>query len=160
MAAIFFTSSAGNNTIFRSGFAVNNSVYIPFLQNLIGSESQLIVTEVTMQHRDTLQFFNTFDDFVNYYYFGKGLGSMAISGMVFSDCLGQFGGLYDLQNTLAYIRGSTQNISFGNVAFQAVMNAFTLRASADMSALHSIDFNIQMDVIDSSMPPAQFTSAC
>ena len=165
MAAVLFTATPNSSTLFRSGLAVNNSVYIPFLSNMIaGSDAfgnnLLIVTEVNMQHRDTIQYFLTFDDFISYYYFGKGLGTMSISGMVFSDCLGQFGSLSTLNNQLAGIRGTEQRIVFGNTVFVGVMSAFTLRASSEMSSIHSVDFNIQMDIIDSSMPPATFSPSC
>jgi len=160
MAAIYFKPTASNRTIFKSGFAANNSVYIPFLQNMIGSQGSLVVSEVTMQHHDTVQYFLTFDDFITYYYFGKGLGALSISGMIFSDCDGQFNSLNTLINQLSSIRGSVQAISFGNVAFNCVLNSFTIKASADPQSLHAIDFMVQMEIINSSMPPAVFTSSC
>ena len=160
MAAIYFQPNPNASTIFRSGFAINNSVHIPFLSTFIGQQGSMIVTEVTIQHRDTIQYFLTFDDFITYYYFGKGLGNLSISGMIFSDCVGNFSSLNNLLNQLSSIRGTTQTISFGNVAFDGVMSAFTIKASSETSTIHALDFMIQLDVINSSMAPAVFTSAC
>lgn len=169
MAAIFLTLNPTNHTLFKSGMAINNSVQIPFLSSLIGQTNQvsqnaqtgiLIVTEVQVQNRDTVQYFLTFDDVISYFYFGKGLGTLSISGMVFSDCNNYFGGLSSLTNQIGRIRGTTQAISFGNVVFSAVLSAFTLRSSSDVGSLNYIEFNLQMDIIDHSLPPAHFTSAC
>lgn len=160
MAAIFYTYATNNQTIFKSGMSVNNSVFIPFLNGLIGANGMLIVTEVTVQNRDTVQYFLTFDDLITYFYFGKGLGSMTISGMAFSDCNNYFGSLPTLTNAIGKIRGTTQYISFGNVTFSAVLSSFTLRSSSEPNAVNYIDFNLQFDVIDHSLPPAQFTTNC
>ena len=160
MAAIYFIPSVGPNTIYANSFAVNNSVYIPFLQDFIGSQGSLIVTEVTVQHHDTIQYFLTFDDFISYYYFGKGLGHIAINGMIFSDCIGNFKSLTTLLNRLSSIRGTIQQISFGNVVFAGVMSSFTVRASSDVASIHALEFMLQIDVIASSMPPAIFAPTC
>lgn len=160
MAAIYFKPTPTARTVFKSGFAVNNSIYIPFLSNLVGPGGSLIVTEVTLQHNDSVQYFLTFDDFINYYYFGKALGSISITGMLFSDCSGDFRSLNTLMARLASIRGTTQKISFGNTTFTGVMSTFTLKASSDASSIQALDFMVQLSVIDNSMPPAQFTSAC
>ena len=75
MAAIFYTSPINNQTIFKNGMSINNSLSLPFMNNILGGSGMLIITEVTMQHRETVQYFLTFDDFISYYYFGRGLGS-------------------------------------------------------------------------------------
>ena len=160
MAAIFYTSPINNQTIFKNGMSINNSLSLPFMNNILGAAGMLIITEVTMQHRETVQYFLTFDDFISYYYFGRGLGSLQISGMIFSDPTGYFGGLTQFTNMIGNIRGRSQNISFGNIVLTVVLNSFTLRASSDINMVNFIDFNLQMDIVGNSMTPPTFTSNC
>lgn len=157
MAAIFYRPSITDNTLFKSGMQVNLAVRIPFLDGVVGGRGFSVVNEVTIQNRDTIQYFLTFDDLISYFYFGKGLGSISISGTMFSDCSGDFPGIGLFNNKIASVRGTTQNVSFGNAVFAGVVSSFTVRASGEENL---VDFNIQMDVIDHSLRPPRFSPAC
>ena len=160
MAAIFYapTTSGSGTTLFRTGLQVNTAVHVPFLNSIIGTSGFAIVTEVTIQNRDTIQYFLTFDDLISYFYFGKGLGSISINGLMFSDCNGYFKGINMFNSMISNIRGTTQNISFGNAVFSGVISNFTVRVSAEEA--NSVEFNLQLDVIDHTLTPPRFTSAC
>ena len=159
MAAYFYQPIRGN-PIFKNGFHVNTAINIPFLYDSVGPNGCSIVTEVTIQNRDTIQYFLTFDDFISYFYFGKGLGTISISGVMFSDRRGYFRGANLFNNIMAGIRGTKQLISFGNAVFVAVVSNFTIRAGADDAQSNTVDFNITMDVIDHSLVPPRFLPAC
>ena len=168
MAAVLFRPQPGAGTIFRGGFQVNTAIRAPFLNKLTNantvdtsgkvSDSLVVITEVTIQNRDTIQYFLTFDDFISYYYFGKGLGSLSISGMILSDCSGYFSGAGALTSMIARIRGTTQVISFGNASFSAVISSFTIRAGDENPNM--MDFNLQMDIINHSLKPPVFRYSC
>jgi hypothetical protein len=157
MAAIFYRPVNNSTTLFKSGVHVNTAVRVPFLNRLVGGTGFAIVTEVTTQMRDTIQYFLTFDDLISYFYFGKGLGNISISGMLFSDCSGHYPGLNQFTDIIAGVRGTTQNISFGNAVFSGVVSSFTLRAVGEDN---TIEFNIQLDVVDHSLLPPRFTPSC
>ncbi len=159
MAAIFY-SPVNSNPVFKNNIHVNTSISIPFLNKLVGATGFLIINEVAIQNRDTIQYFLTFDDFISYYYFGKGLGSINISGMLFSDCNGRFKGVNSFTGAIADIRGRRQVISFGNVVFTGVLSSFTIRAASEDSLNNVIEFNLQLDIIDHSLTPPRFNSVC
>jgi hypothetical protein len=159
MAAVFYKYAEKDNTIFKGSININENVHVGFLYDLVGPAGVLI-NEVTVQHRDTIQYFLTFDDVINYFYFGKGLGSLNISGCILSDCNGNWPALHKLMNRIGSIRGKTVNVFIGGISFTAVLSSFTLRASADITSLHIVDFNFQLDIIDSSLPSAVIKTRC
>ena len=162
MAAVYFGLPNNNNTSlsingtevsnggysFGSGFPVNTSIRIPFLNDLVSAGGLAIVTEVGMQNKETMQYFLTFDDVINYFHFGKGLGSFSISGLMFSDCSNNFIGVDTFNQTIANLRGSTQVITFGSRHFWCVMSSFTIRASAEEGMQNAMEFNLQMEIVN------------
>jgi hypothetical protein len=177
MAAILYIlPEADSKTLFRSGLTINDSVTIPFLQTLIDDGGIMIITEVTMQNRDTVQYFLTFNDFISYFYFGKGLGSLSINGSILGDCHqrtplkpagsaparpSSFYGVGDLLYILgSQVRGKEQTIQFGGYNFVVVLSSFTLRASSEEFAMNFVDFNLQMEIIRHDLPAPTFESEC
>ena len=160
MAAIFYSPQKGKD-IFKSGFNVNTSISIPFLNKMIGSSGGFsIITDVTIQNRDTIQYFITFDDFISYFYFGKGLGAININGVMFSDCEGYFKGAGMLTNIISKIRGTVQTVSFGNVIFSGVLSSFTIQANSEGAENNVVNFNLTLDIIRHSLPPPKFSPSC
>jgi hypothetical protein len=159
MAAVYYylpTNSLVNRSgtpgaaasLFGKGFPVNTSIRIPFLNNLTSQNGFAIVTEVGMQNKETIQYFLTFDDVISYFHFGKGLGSITISGILFSDCSNNFTGVDIFNQTIANLRGTTQSITFGSRHFWCVLSAFTVRASAEEGMQNTMEFNLQMEIIN------------
>lgn len=157
MAAVFFTPEIGKN-VFQGGLHVNNSVSIPFLRNLIGPGSNMIITDVAVQNSDTIQFFLTFDDFISWFYFGKGLGTLSIRGMLLEDCNGNLPGINSLYQNIGRVRGTEQLISFGNVVFTGVLTTFTTTVSTEIANV--ANFELQLQIVDHSLPAKRFFSAC
>ena len=165
MAALFTIIQNTDSSIFKGGLSINNAVHVPFLESMINNLDMLIVTEVTIQNRDTVQYFLTFNDLITYFYFGKGLGTMTINGSIFSQC-GDWGttnflGVDTLMESIGNnFRGKKVKILFGNTGFWAVLSAFTFRASAEEHSLNTVDFNLQFEIIDHGLGSPTFTSNC
>ena len=183
MAAYFYTNN--NNNIFRVK-PVQPNVHIGFLDDYVnpvagasasnGSiQTQLensgfvVINEVVFQNRDTIQFFLTFDDLVSYFYFGKGLGTMTITGSVMTDCYGDtlgWGTLHDFMQMLGSKRGqrigskTNDYLTMSGVSLEGVLSSFTVRASAELNSLTSVDFTLQLDIIASSFRSPTINSAC
>lgn len=157
MAAIFFTPTDGKN-VFKGGLQVNTSISIPFLRNLIGPASNLIVTDVSVQNSDTVQFFLTFDDFISWFYFGKGLGQLAIRGMILEDCNGNLPGVNTLYQAIGDIRGTEQLVSFGNIVFTGVLTNFTTTVSSDI--VNAANFELSLQIVNHSLPTKRFYTIC
>ena len=87
MPAHFFTYSGGD--LFKtSGGGGAYLVRIPQIDSLIGTNGLAVYTNGTLQLSETLQYFLTFDDVVKYIHFGKGVGSVTVEGIMFSNCFG------------------------------------------------------------------------
>lgn len=157
MAAIFY-NLGDDKVIFKGGFTVNTSVRIPFLNNLIGANALTIITSVSVQNNDTIQFFLTFDDLISYFYFGKGLGNITVSGKIFSSCDGSMPGIDIFYNQVGAFRGRTVAISFGNAVFSGVITSFSTGAQADPD--NTVDFSITLNVINHSLPSPNFQPLC
>ena len=183
MAAYYFTDN-GNN-IFKVVPIVSN-VNLQFLNNFSGGSGTLIVNEVFFQHKDTIQYFLTFDDLITYFYFGKGLGSMTIAGSIIADCNGNWNMLNNFMSYLGSLRGqqigniynntgstlsnllSNQSSNFNNtgslivggVAFIGVLSSFSVKSSAEPNALNVVDFSLNLDIVDSSFVKPVITGAC
>lgn len=148
MAAIFHTNKINDNTIFRDGIKYVSAVSIPFLSNLIGKDaSPIIITSVAVQHRETVQYILTFDDAINYFHFGKGLGSLVIQGVILSNCDGELStGMGNLYKALAQVRGKKVYVSIGDAAFTTVLSDFSTNTVADPVLLS--DFSLNLGIID------------
>lgn len=161
MAAIFYKYRDTGNTIFRASIPVAPNVYISFLDDMVGESGFMIINEVVWQHRDTVQYFLTFDDLISFFYFGKGLGTVNVSGTLFCDCNGNWFNLNQLLARIGGVRGRiVPGLSFANVMFDGVLSSFTVRASADPNNIHAVDFSLQFDIINSSLPQAVIKGAC
>lgn len=174
MAAYFYTFNNGNNNdVFHGNQTVHHGINIPFLETLINKDSMLIVNEVTIQNRDTVQYFLTFNDVVSWFYFGKGLGSLSVSGVVVAGCnngrvtssdglsaADDFPGVQDLYNAIGNIRGKVQTILFGGFAFKCMLSSYTFRANADEATVNMIDFNLQMEIVDHHIPGPSYNPSC
>jgi hypothetical protein len=157
MAAIFYSINQATD-VFRGGFQVNTSVRVPFLSNLVGPNGYAVVNSVSVNSVDTVQYFLTFDDLISYFYFGKGLGAMNISGLIFADCGGFMPGIDIFYSQIARWRGRTVDISFGSAVFRGVISNFTCTANAEPD--NTVEWSVTLNIIDHSLPAANFTPLC
>jgi hypothetical protein len=146
MAALFYNNFTSDNTLFKDGIRYVSAVSLPFMRGLIGnSYAPIIVTSVGVQNRDTIQYFLTFDDVIHYFFFGKGLGNVAIQGVVLSNCDGDVNpGLNNLYNMLRGIRGTEVLISLGYFAFSAILSDFSTNTVADPVLMSEFTLNLNI----------------
>jgi len=166
MASIFYQPIPGND-IYKSGFHYNNSINVSFLNQVITPENFAIVTDIFIQNKDTIQYFLTFDDYISYFHFGRGLGSMTITGLLFSDCKptgnddnGTYTGISAFMTMLSTIRGKVQEISFGNTILKGVVSGHSIHASAEGVGHNAMEFTLQIDITDPGLTTPEITPSC
>lgn len=131
MAAVFYSPSEGRS-IFKGNFQAFTSISIPKFNDLVGVNAMSIITDVSIENNETIQYFLTFDDVVHYFYFGKGLGNITIRGMMFMNCAGNTPGFNKFYNIIGNNRGRQIDISIAGVpAFKAVITNFGHSTTSD-----------------------------
>jgi hypothetical protein len=164
MAAVFYVYDKDKD-IFKSGVTFSNVVRIfeengnDFFASMLGDPGMCIITNVAINNTDVVQYFLSFDDAIQYFYFGKGLGSMSISGMFFANCDGYMPGIGTFYNKIGENRGKPVIISLGGTAFRGVINSFSTSTLADPEPI--TEFQIQLGMIHHEVgSPHNFKSVC
>lgn len=144
MAALFY--QFGNNGLFKNSVGAGALMFCDELDEFSASSTNMsIVTDIGIHVQETIQFFQSFDDFIHYYYFGKGLGNITINMLFFQDCnSGTAPGLIKILQKLGEIRGKIINVSIGNIVFSGVMMDFTVTAIAEPETHYAISINLGM----------------
>lgn len=148
MAAFFH--NAGNNNIFKNSVGMGEVVVSDAFDQLNGQGSTLsIMTDVAINVRETIQFFQSFDDFISFYYFGKGLGSISLNLLLFLSCDGNgpgntAPGMERLMSLLGSIRGQLTDFSVGNVSFSGVVTDFTIQIASEPETHYMVNINLGM----------------
>ncbi len=147
MAAIFLTLSEGSQPIFHGNFTANTVVSVDFLNGLVSDlNSHTIITDVSIDNSDIVQYILTFDDVINWFFFGKGVGQITIRGILFTDCDGKAPGLPAFYNSIGNNRGRVVRISMGPVVFSAIIQAFNTTVVADPT--HLVEFSVSLGIVD------------
>lgn len=167
MAAIYTYDSSSNAEIFKGGINVITAVSLPSEFDAIktSSNSLSVITDISFQTSEVIQFFLTFDDIVNWIYFGKGLGTMTIKGMLLTTTNNSTPGLPSLlTGTLAALRGKEVTISIANsnsggATFNCVMTSANISMTQDPSPV--VEYVINLSIISHTIPmKQQFISTC
>lgn len=152
MAAIY-QYAGGGRELFRGGTQVLTSVEFDFLQGLLPPASRIMVTSLTVQTQDVVQYFLSFDDLISWFYFGAGLGTMQVGGIVLScgDAAGGTGGLSRLLGELMRrMRGRAVTVSVGNAAFFGVLNGLNLSLVQDPAPV--VEFTLALTMTGHTLP--------
>jgi hypothetical protein len=153
MAALYFYHS-GNREVFRGGLQVLTSVRFDFLGDLLQPGNQAIITGLSVQAQDVVQFFLTFDDFISWFYFGKGLGTLQIQGLLMTcgiDATFATPGLNVLLgDVMRRMRGKSVTVSLGNAAFSGVLTGLQLNMVQDPSPL--VEFSLNLAIVNHTLP--------
>lgn len=149
MATIYHYSD-NNSEVFKGGIQVLTAVKIPFLDVLLTPANLAIVTELSMQNAETIQFFMTFDDVISWFYFGKGMGQMTIRGLLLTNESGTPGLPVLLQDVMKTTRGKSVQVSLGNAVFRCVMTSFNLSMSQDPSPI--VEFTLGLNIVGHNLP--------
>ncbi len=153
MASIYHYNQSPTNEgaeLFRDGINVLTCVKIPFLETLLASENLAVITELSMQNNEVIQFFLTFDDAISWFYFGKGLGSLSLRGLLLTCDEGTPGLPILLNDVMEKTRGQLVEISLGNTVFRCVMTSFNLSLSQDPSPV--VEFNLALNIVGHTLP--------
>lgn len=152
MAAIYHytQTQSGPSELFKAGIQVLTAVKIPFLERLLAPENLTVITEISMQNTETVQFFMTFDDVISWFYFGKGMGHMGIRGLLLTSENGTPGLSVLLQDVMKSARGQSVQVSLGNAVFRGVLTAFHLNLSQDPSPV--VEFALSLNIVGHNLP--------
>jgi len=120
MAAFLYTNQ-NKKDIFLSNVTFNSPVATAFdgMTNELG-----LVTSVGMQIQESIQYFLTFDDIINYLHLGKGVGNISIEGIAYPNCAYTFPALRTFFSIVSANRGQIMKTSFiGGGAFSGPLIA-------------------------------------
>lgn len=144
MAAVYYQYSSGTD-IFNSGVTMGSSpVSSSILDSLISSSSLAILTDVSVQTQENIQFFASFDDVIKAFHFGKALGNLTISGMGFVGCSGELDGLDKFFDAVSNNRGVNVVCSIGKYSFTGliVSSQAAIQDSMETGTIVNFAFNI------------------
>lgn len=152
MAAIYHynNSATGDRDIFKSGINVLTSVRVPFLDTLLTKGNLAVITEMGIQNNETIQFFMTFDDAINWFYFGKGLGSLTIRGMLLTCDDGTPGLPILMDDVMRKTRGRSVDVSLGNAVFRCILTSFNLNLTQDPAPV--VEFTLNLSIYAHNLP--------
>lgn len=156
MAAIFFQYT--DKGIFKNSIKPGGTlVQSDLLSGLDTSQYVTILTNVTIQHNETVQFFQSFGDLINYFYFGKGLGQIHMELMCFMNCT-TAPGLQKLWTAIGQNRGKEISVSMGPIFVKGVLMSFSVAAVAEPETHFMI--SIDLGMTDSNLTKANITGSC
>ena len=116
MAAVYYQYQ-NNKDIFLKNVSMSTPVSVSGFPDP-GPGMLILTTGVGIETSETIQYFLTFDDVIDFMWFGKGVGSLVVSGMAFLDCSGSFNSLAAFYGWVASNRGKVVNVSLaGNTWF-------------------------------------------
>ncbi len=148
MAAIFITNS--NKDIFTKGVTFKVPYGAAALESIWADGMYTIVTDVSVQTSEILQHFIGFDDLITTLHFGKNVGAITISGIMFSNCAGSLPGINRFYTVVGEKREKSVTLSLGGYAFQGIIanTSVQLTANPDTMAF----FTIQMNMTGHTLP--------
>lgn len=145
MAAFFY--SYNGNDVFQTTQSAGSIVQIDFLNSVVTAENFIMYTAVGVQTSEIIQYFLTFDDVIDYLHFGKGLGTVVVSGIIFSDCNENLPGVNNLYSAFGSVRGKSVKVSLGSYSAKAVVvnSSVEVVGEPDTMAQFTITLNIISD---------------
>lgn len=156
MAAVFvkldndiFMTTAGSPTSF---------VKCDLIDSSIGSDQFMLLTNFQTTFNEVVQFFQSFDDLIHYYYFGKGLGQIRFDLMAFFNCEGTAPGLKTLYTSIGSKRGKKITLDFMNIHVEGILMEFTIAATAE--PLPHFQISITLGMTDSNLTPPNIPGGC
>lgn len=150
MATIYRYNTGDGSEFFAGGIHVLNSVQLNFMNDLLDPANISVITEVSVQNSETIQFFLTFDDIISWFYFGKGMGTMSIRGLLLTNQNGTPGLPVLLSSVMRQLRGKAVAVSIGNAVFACVLTNFTLNLTQDPAPV--VDFTLSMNIVNHNLP--------
>lgn len=137
----------GNDCLFKNSVGTGQLMFCDVLDDFAASSTNVsVVTDIGINVQETVQFFQSFDDFIHYYYFGKGLGTITVNFLFFQECGSGVSapGLNKLMQTIGGIRGKPTDFSIGNITFTGVLRDFTITVISDPETYYAVSMNLGM----------------
>ncbi len=150
MGALFFKYD--NTSIFKNSIGSGKVIETDLLPFLGSPEALTILTSATVQHNDTIQFFQSFGDLIDYFYFGRGLGQIHLELIMFTDCESVSAGLQQLWTLLGSKRGQEVNVSISNMFVTGILTSFTVNAIAEPETHFQVSLDLGMTKSNLSSP--------
>lgn len=158
MAALFFKYS--NSGIFKNSVGPGGKIVTcDLIDDLISSSGVSILTNMSITHNDTVQFFQSFGDLVHYFYFGRGVGQAHFELMCFLSCgSDQAPGLQKLWSKIGDKRGQKITVAFNSITVTGILTNVSITAVAEPETHYLVSFDL--GVIDSNLKKASITGSC
>ncbi len=159
MGAVFYKLS--NNNIFKAGGGGGQIVHSNALfSGLLGEASQLtLLVRMSIQCNENIQFFQSFDDVIHHYYFGKGVGQISMDLLCFLECGNTSApGLHTLWGALGKVRGKEIDVAFDGIVVSGVLMDFTINAVSEPETHYIICINLGMT--KNGLPSVSIPGAC
>lgn len=153
MATVYHYNTEGGE-LFKGGVQVLTGVKVDFLGELLDPDNLSIVTEVSMQNSEVVQFFMSFDDVVSWFYFGKGIGNMTIKGMLLTSDKGTPGLPILLNDVMSKTRGQMVQVSIGNAVFSCVLTNFSVSLAQDPSPV--VEYMLNLSIVNHFLPGRKY----
>lgn len=146
MASFYTYNNQDNSSILKGGFTANLAVKIPILSNaLVGSKYATVINSVSVQSSDTVQYFLTLSDLIEYFHFGKGVGNINIAGTIFCTCDGAAPGIDKFYDIIGENRNKYVYVIIGTKAFNCIINTYSANLTSEPAPL--IEFSIALGVV-------------
>jgi hypothetical protein len=158
MAALFFQYS--NSGIFKNSVGPGGKIVnCDLFDGIINESGVSILTSMSVQHSETVQFFQSFGDLVHYFYFGRGVGQIHFDLMCFLKCQSdQAPGIQKLWSSIGSKRGQKVTVSFNSISVTGILTGFNITAVAEPETHYLV--SIDLGMIDSSLKKSSVTGSC
>ena len=156
MASLFI--ALDDNSIFQKSAGTTASLVSCSLTDDIAGLNSSILTNVTVNYNETVQFFQTFDDLIHYFYFGQGLGSIRFEVMCFQDCSGSAPGFQKIVQTIGQNRGKAVTLNMGTIQVEGILTDFTVSLTADPVPIYTICATLGMT--NNGLPKPSIDASC
>lgn len=142
MAAIFMNLT--KTDLFHSG-GTANPIYIPEVEKLVSDNSLLaLYTQVSTQLNETIQYFLTFDDVIKVIHFGKGLGTVTVEGIMYSDCDGEIPGFDTFKEAVSKLRGEVVEAVVGPMTLTVIMSSVQVTLLPDPTTMGHFTYSFSV----------------
>ena len=117
----------------------------PFM-DLLPAESGVFITGMNVVHQEMVQPIVTFNDAIQFLYFGPGLGNISIQGFILVHQRGIYEFIFQL---LKNIQGKEVDVMIGRYVLSMVLQSFQLNLIQD--PIPDITFTLQFTITKSSL---------
>lgn len=148
MSALFYKFSG--DSVLKSSVGSGTLTICDAFDEFNNDESNFsIITDVCVRATETVQLFQSFDDIIHFYWFGKGVGNMTFNILLFTSPEGDSAGdtapgLTKLLTTLGEKRGKPVEVLMGDITFTGVLLDFAITIVGEPETHYQASINLAM----------------